>query len=55
MVAPRTDFDLHAGAGIDPSTVHGFTVGMIWGAATTSVAAIPIALFVKARTPSARR
>ena len=40
------------GASLLRATVHGFAVAMVWGAATTVVAAVPIALFVNARTPA---
>ena len=43
---------LHRTAGTVTGTVHGFTVAMIWGAAITLIAALPIALFVNARTPT---
>jgi hypothetical protein len=43
---------LHPTAGIVTGTVHGFTVAMVWGAAITLVAAVPIAFFVNARTPA---
>jgi EmrB/QacA subfamily drug resistance transporter len=43
---------LHPTAGIVTGTVHGFTLAMIWGAAITLAAALPIALFVNARTPT---
>ena len=41
---------LHPTAGIVTGTVHGFTVAMVWGAALTLAAALPIAFFVNART-----
>jgi Na+/melibiose symporter-like transporter len=37
-------------AGIATGTVHGFTVAMAWGAVITLAAALPIALFVNAKT-----
>jgi EmrB/QacA subfamily drug resistance transporter len=42
----------HLTAGVVTATVHGFTVAMLWGAIITVAAAMPIALFVNARTPS---
>lgn len=44
----------HVGASIAVATVHGFAVAMVWGATITVVAAIPIAIFVNARTPARR-
>jgi hypothetical protein len=37
------------------ATVHGFTVAMLWGAIITVAAAVPVAIFVNARTPSRSR
>jgi len=45
----------HLTAGIVTATVHGFTVAMLWGAIITAAAALPIAIFVNARTPSRPR
>ena len=42
----------HVGASIVGATVHGYTVAMAWGAGLTFVAAVPIAIFVNARTPT---
>jgi hypothetical protein len=44
----------HTGASLEIATVHGFAVAMIWGAAITVVAAVPIAVFVNARAPARR-
>ena len=44
----------HVGASIVTATVHGFTVAMIWGAAITLVATVPVAIFVNARRPARR-
>jgi len=45
----------HLTAGAVTATVHGFTVAMLWGAIITVAAAMPIAFFVNARTPSRSR
>jgi EmrB/QacA subfamily drug resistance transporter len=45
----------HFTAGVITATVHGFTVAMLWGAIITVAAAVPIAIFVNARTPSRSR
>jgi len=42
----------HPSLGVITSTVHGFAVAMVWGALITAAAAIPIAIFVNARTPA---
>lgn len=42
----------HLTAGVVTAAVHGFTVAMLWGAIITVAAAVPIAIFVDARTPS---
>src|SRR6202453_5022182 len=39
-----------AGAGTAAATVHGFTVAMIWGAVITFAAAVPVALFIRAKS-----
>jgi len=44
----------HVTAGVITGTVHGFTVAMVWGVIITVAAAVPIAIFVDARTPSRR-
>lgn len=44
----------HVGASLVSASVHGFTVAMIWGAAVTLAATVPIAIFVNARTPAGR-
>ncbi len=45
----------HRTVGVITATVHGFTVAMAWGAIITAAAAVPIAIFVNARTPSRSR
>jgi len=44
----------HVGASLVTATVYGFTVAMIWGAVITVVVAVPVAIFVNARTPAHR-
>jgi EmrB/QacA subfamily drug resistance transporter len=44
----------HVGASLVSGTVHGFVVALIWATAITLIAAVPIALFVNARTPARR-
>lgn len=43
---------LHPTASLVTGTVHGFTIAMVWGGAITLAGALPIALFVNARTPA---
>jgi EmrB/QacA subfamily drug resistance transporter len=45
----------HPAASAAAGTVHGFTIAMIWGALITFAAAVPIAVFINAETPSRRR
>jgi EmrB/QacA subfamily drug resistance transporter len=45
----------HPGTSLVTATVHGFTVAMVWGALITLLAAGPIAVLVRARTPARRR
>ena len=55
-VAATTSYlAVHLTAGAVTATVHGFTVAMLWGAIITVAAAVPIAIFVNARTPSRSR
>lgn len=51
-VPPRWLVAAHAAAGVVTSTVHGFTVAMVWGAVITLAAAVPIAVFVNAKAPA---
>ena len=52
VAATASYLTLHPTAGVVTGTVHGFTVAMVWGAAITLAAALPIALFVNAKTPA---
>ena len=42
----------HATVSVETGTVHGFTVAMARGAAITAAAALPITIFVNAKTPA---
>ncbi len=55
VAATASYLTLHPTAGVVTGTVHGFTVAMAWGAAITLAAALPIALFVNAKTPARHR
>jgi EmrB/QacA subfamily drug resistance transporter len=46
---------IHHTASSATAIVHGFTVAMIWGTAILLVAAIPVAIFINAKTPARRR
>ncbi|HVW47386.1 MAG TPA: MFS transporter [Solirubrobacterales bacterium] len=54
VTAAASYLTLHPTASVVTGTVHGFTVAMVWGAAITLAAAVPIAIFVNAKTPSPR-
>jgi EmrB/QacA subfamily drug resistance transporter len=55
VAATASYLTLHPTAGVVTGTVHGFTVAMVWGAAITLAAVLPIALFVNAKTPARHR
>lgn len=54
VTAAASYLTLHPTASVVTGTVHGFTVAMVWGAAITLAAAVPIAIFVNAKTPAPR-
>jgi len=45
----------HAAAGPIAAAVHGFTVAMIWGTAILLIAALPVAIFINAKTLGRRK
>ena len=55
VTAAASYLTLHPTAGVVTGTVHGFAAAMIWGAAITFAAAVPIAFFVNAKTPARKR
>jgi hypothetical protein len=55
VAATASYLTAHLTAGVVTATVHGFTAAMLWGAIITAAAAVPIAVFVNARTPSRSR
>lgn len=52
VTAAASYLTLHPTASTVTGTVHGFTVAMVWGAAITIAAAVPIAIFVNAKKPA---
>ena len=55
VAATASYLTAHVTAGVITATVHGFTVAVVWGAVITIAAAVPIAMFVNAKTPTPRR